>query len=77
LPSRGLGGLTGGHATGGPIGWPNGLLKGWKQPGGPNKITVGTVALIPGTTEVLAGGDTHASGNPGTGVVGVVLEYEV
>ena len=46
-------------------------------PGGPDKITVGTVALIPGTTEVLAGGDTHASGDPGTGVVGVVLEYEV
>ena len=46
-------------------------------PGGPNQITIGTVALIPGTTEVLAGGDTHASGNLGTGVVGVVLEYEV
>jgi hypothetical protein len=35
------------------------------------------VALVPGTTEVLAGGNTHASGNPGTGVVGVVLEYQV
>ena len=48
-----------------------------RLPGGPDKITVGAVALIPGTTEVLAGGDTHTSGNPGTGVMGVVLEYEV
>jgi hypothetical protein len=34
------------------------------------------VALVPGTTEVLGGGDTHASASPGTEVVGVVLEYE-
>jgi hypothetical protein len=44
-------------------------------PGGPSKITVDTVALIPGTTELLGGGDTHAAGDPGAGVVGVVLQY--
>lgn len=44
-------------------------------PGGPNKITVGTVALIPGTTELLGGGNTHATADEGTDVVGVVLEY--
>lgn len=44
-------------------------------PGGPNKITVGTVALIPGTTEVLGGGNTHAPSDEGTDVVGVVLQY--
>ena len=45
-------------------------------PVGPLAITVDTVALIPGTSEVLGGGDTHASANPGTDVVGVVLQYE-
>jgi hypothetical protein len=45
-------------------------------PGGGNKITVDTVALIPGTTGVLGGGDTHASANRGVGVVGVVLQFE-
>ena len=45
-------------------------------PAGPLAITVDTVALIPGTSEVLGGGDTHASANPGTDVVGVVLQYE-
>jgi hypothetical protein len=44
-------------------------------PGGPDRITVDTVALIPGTTELLGGGETHASSDEGTGVVGVVLEY--
>jgi hypothetical protein len=44
-------------------------------PGGPNKITVGTVTLIPGTTEVLGGGNTHAASDEGTDVVGVVLQY--
>jgi hypothetical protein len=46
-------------------------------PGGPSKITVDTVALIPGTSDVLAGGDTHASADPGTDVVGVILQYEI
>ena len=44
-------------------------------PGGPNRITVETVALIPGTTELLGGGETHAASDQGTDVVGVVLEY--
>jgi hypothetical protein len=33
------------------------------------------VALIPGTRDVLGGGDTHAADNPGTNVTAVVLEY--
>jgi hypothetical protein len=44
-------------------------------PGGPDKILVNAVALIPGTTSVLAGGDTHAAGNPGIDVVAAVLQY--
>jgi hypothetical protein len=46
-------------------------------PGGPSKITLDTVALIPGTSDVLAGGDTHGSADPGTDVVGVILQYEI
>jgi hypothetical protein len=46
-------------------------------PGGPNRITVGTVALIPGTSGVLAGGTTHAFANPGANVTAVLLQYEV
>jgi hypothetical protein len=45
-------------------------------PGGPNKITVTSVALIPGTTQVLSVGATHAPADQGTDVVGVVLQYE-
>jgi hypothetical protein len=33
------------------------------------------VALLPGTPELLGGGDTHAAADEGTDVVGVVLEY--
>ena len=44
-------------------------------PGGPDKITVLAVVLVPGTTDVLGAGDTHASANPGTDVVGVLLQY--
>jgi hypothetical protein len=44
-------------------------------PGGPYRIDVGTVALIPGTTELLAGGNTHAYATPGTAVTGVILRY--
>jgi hypothetical protein len=46
-------------------------------PGGPSKITLDTVALIPGTSDMLAGGDTHGSADPGTDVVGVILQYEI
>jgi hypothetical protein len=38
-------------------------------------IDIDSVALIPGTTNVLAGGSTHASGNDGSDVVSVLLEY--
>ena len=45
--------------------------------GGPSKITDDTVALIPGTSDVLGGGDTHGASDPGTDVVGVILQYEI
>src|SRR5580658_7925122 len=54
---------AGGHLSAAPL------------PGGPNKITVDAVALIPGTSQVLAVGDTHDALNPGAGVVGVILQY--
>jgi len=44
-------------------------------PGGPTTISVQAVATIPGTTDLLAGGDTHASGNLGRNVVAVLLQY--
>jgi hypothetical protein len=37
--------------------------------------SVDAVALIPGTTSLLGGGDTHAADHPGTDVVAVMLEY--
>ena len=46
-------------------------------PGGPNRITVGTVTLIPGASRALAGGTTHASANPGANVTAVLLQYEI
>ena len=46
-------------------------------PGGANRIFVDTVALIPGTTSVFAGGNTHAYAAPGTNVVAVLLQYGV
>ncbi|HTS98490.1 MAG TPA: hypothetical protein VMI33_17920 [Streptosporangiaceae bacterium] len=42
----------------------------------PSRIDVQSVSRIPGTTDVLGGGFTHTAGNPGTGVVAVILEYE-
>jgi hypothetical protein len=39
------------------------------------KISVTGVSLVPGTTQELAGGVTHASGNPAAGVVAVLLKY--
>jgi hypothetical protein len=44
-------------------------------PDGPYKMSVEAVALVPGTTGLLGGGDTHAYDNPGTDVVAVILEY--
>jgi hypothetical protein len=46
-------------------------------PGGPNTISVGAVAAIPGTTDLLGGGDTHAYGNLGRNVVAVLLQYGI
>jgi hypothetical protein len=44
-------------------------------PGGPGGISIEAVALIGGTTDLLAGGDTHASDEPGANVVAVLLQY--
>jgi hypothetical protein len=46
-------------------------------PHGPGGISIEAVALIPGTTDLLAGGDTHASDKPGTNVVAVLLQYGI
>jgi hypothetical protein len=43
-------------------------------PHGAQSIDVESVANIPGTTEMLGGGFTHTSGNPGLGVVAVILQ---
>ena len=45
-------------------------------PTGPRRISVESVAHIPGTSQLLAGGFTHAVNNPGVGVVAVLLQYE-
>jgi hypothetical protein len=44
-------------------------------PAGPSGISIETVALIPGSNGLLAGGDTHAADKPGTNVVAVLLQY--
>jgi len=44
-------------------------------PGGPDRISVDAVALIPGTTDLLGGGATHAVGNAGSNVTAVILRY--
>jgi len=55
----------------------NGRLTQATLPGGPEKTTVNAVALIPGTTQVLGAGDVHAAADPGSDVVGVILQYEI
>ena len=40
-----------------------------------SSITVGSVARVPGTTQQLAGGFTHAAGNLGAKIVAVILQY--
>jgi len=42
---------------------------------GSRAIDVESVAHVPGGTEMLGGGFTHASGNPGLGVTAVILQY--
>jgi hypothetical protein len=44
-------------------------------PGGASRLSVDAVTLIPGTTSLLGGGDSHAADSPGTDVVAVILEY--
>jgi hypothetical protein len=44
-------------------------------PGGASRLSVDAVTLIPGTTSLLGGGDTHAADSPGTDVVAVILEF--
>ena len=44
---------------------------------GPTRISLRTLALIPGTSAVLGGGDTHSAADPGTGAVGVIVEYQI
>jgi hypothetical protein len=53
----------------------NGRLSTVTLPVPSSKINIDSVALIPGTTEILAGGYTHAAGNDGNDVVSVLLEY--
>jgi hypothetical protein len=45
-------------------------------PTGPRKINVESIAHIPGTAQLLAGGFTHATNNPGSNVVAALLQYE-
>lgn len=45
-------------------------------PGGPSRTSIATATRIPGTSEALAGGFTHAAGNAGLDDAGVLLEYE-
>ena len=52
-----------------------GRLTAASLPGGPYRINVDAVALIPGTTDLLGGGETHAVGNAGSNVVAVILRY--
>jgi hypothetical protein len=52
-----------------------GRLRAVALPGGPRAIDVESVAHVPGGTEMLGGGFTHASGNPSLGVTAVILQY--
>jgi hypothetical protein len=54
----------------------SGRLTAAALPTGPRKINVESIAHIPGTAQLLAGGFTHASDNPGAAVVAVLLQYE-
>jgi hypothetical protein len=53
-----------------------GQLTAARLPDSPNTLTVNAVALVPGSSQVLAVGNTHDAANPGAGVVGVILQYE-
>jgi hypothetical protein len=70
LPMPGFGGLPSYvlHYSGGNL-TPAAL------PHGAQGIDVESIANIPNTTEMLAGGFTHQSGNPSLSVVAVILQY--
>jgi hypothetical protein len=53
----------------------NGTLTRATLPVPSSEITIDAVALIPGTTDLLGGGYTHAANNPGNNVVSVLLQY--
>ena len=53
----------------------NGKLTKAALPVAAAKITVSAVARVPGSVDQIAGGFTHAAGNPGANVVGVLLKY--
>jgi hypothetical protein len=44
-------------------------------PGGTGRTSADTVSRIPGTSQALAGGFTHALNNPGANDAGVLLEF--
>ena len=44
-------------------------------PHGPLGVDVESLAHVPGSTEMLGGGFTHARGNPSVGVTAVILHY--
>jgi hypothetical protein len=53
----------------------NGKLTKAALPVAAAKITVSAVARVPGSVDQIAGGFTHAAGNLGANVVGVLLKY--
>jgi hypothetical protein len=72
IPMAGPEGGTDGHL----LHYSGGHLTTAALPGGPGRSSLGTVARIPGTTKVLAGGFAHAANNAGLDAAGVLLEYE-
>jgi hypothetical protein len=52
-----------------------GKLTAVRLPVSGQRISIESVARVPGTGQLLAGGFTHAANNPGLGVVAVILQY--
>jgi hypothetical protein len=53
-----------------------GLLTAAKLPVAATKIDVTSIAAIPGTTEALAGGFTHAAFAPATNSLSAILQFK-
>jgi hypothetical protein len=70
LPMNGSGG-----GTSRLVHYANGKLTAAVLPVSAPQITVNAVAQVPGTAQQLAAGFTHAAGNRGTQVAGVLLRY--